>query len=66
MFKPVTNGIYQHCGEPMTTDMFPLFAFHYKNCIRLGVGDMTRTGTVLAGIEARRLTYWRINLQDSV
>jgi transposase-like protein len=57
IFKRGMKGIYQHCSERHLHRYLAEFDFRYNNRIALGVGDVERSGKVLAGIVRKRLTY---------
>ncbi len=57
IFKRGMRGVYQHCAKHHLHRYLAEFDFRYSNRIALGVGDVARADTLLAGIVGRRLTY---------
>lgn len=57
IFKRWMRGIYQHCGEQHLHRYMAEYDFRYSNRDALGVGDMARAETLLAGVVGKRLTY---------
>lgn len=57
IFKRGMKGIYQHCGEQHLHRYLAEFDFRYSNRSALGVNDLARTDTLLAGVVGKRLTY---------
>ena len=57
IFKRGMRGIYQHCSKKHLHRYLAEFDFRYSNRIALGVNDVARTDTLLAGVVGKRLTY---------
>jgi hypothetical protein len=57
IFKRGMKVVYQHCSERHLHRYLAEFDFRYSNRIKLGVGDMARTESALAGIKGKRLLY---------
>ena len=57
IFKRGMRGIYQHCTKRHLHRYLAEFDFRYSNRIALGVNDVARADTLLAGVVGKRLTY---------
>ena len=57
VFKRGMKGIYQHCGEKHLHRYVAEFDFRYSNRVKLGVNDVQRADTALAGAVGKRLMY---------
>ena len=57
IFKRGMKGIYQHCTKRHLHRYLAEFDFRYSNRIALGVNDVARADTLLAGVVGKRLTY---------
>ncbi len=57
VFKRGMKGIYQHCGEKHLHRYVAEFDFRYSNRAKLGVNDVQRAETALAGAVGKRLMY---------
>jgi transposase-like protein len=57
IFKRGMRGIYQHCGEQHLHRYLAEFDFRYTHRVALGVNDVARADTLLAGVVGKRLTY---------
>jgi len=57
IFKRGMRGIYQHCDKRHLHRYLAEFDFRYSNRIALGVNDVARADTLLAGVVGKRLTY---------
>ena len=57
IFKRGMRGVYQHCDKRHLHRYLAEFDFRYSNRVALGVNDVARTDTLLAGVVGKRLTY---------
>ena len=57
IFKRGMGGVYQHCAEKHLHRYLAEFDFRYNNRQALGVNDVMRAETALAGIVGKRLLY---------
>jgi len=57
IFKRGMRGVYQHCGKKHLHRYLAEFDFRYSNRVALGVNDVARADTMLAGVVGKRLTY---------
>ncbi len=57
VFKRGMKGIYQHCSEKHLHRYVAEFDFRYSNRVKLGVNDVQRADTALAGAVGKRLMY---------
>ncbi|HEY3695153.1 IS1595 family transposase [Phenylobacterium sp.] len=57
IFKRGMRGVYQHCGKRHLHRYLAEFDFRYSNRGALGIGDVPRADTLLAGVVGKRLTY---------
>ena len=57
IFKRGMRGVYQHASKKHLHRYVAEFDFRYSNRIALGVNDIARTDTLLAGVVGKRLTY---------
>ncbi len=57
IFKRGMKGVYQHCSEKHLHRYLAEFDFRYNNRVALGIGDVERSGKVMAAIVGKRLTY---------
>ncbi len=57
IFKRGMRGVYQHCGKQHLHRYLAEYDFRYSNRIALGVNDVARADTLLAGVVGKRLTY---------
>jgi transposase-like protein len=57
IFKRGMRGVYQHCAKRHLHRYLAEFDFRYSNRVALGVNDVARADTLLAGIVGKRLTY---------
>ncbi len=53
------KGVYQHCGEQHLHRFLAEFEFRYNYRVANGVDDRGRVKKVLVGINGKRLTYAR-------
>jgi hypothetical protein len=65
IFKRGLTGVYQHCGEQRLHRYLAEFDFRYSNQAKLGVDDSERATAMLKGIVGKRLTYRRINQEQT-
>jgi len=59
IFKRGMRGVYQHCAKRHLHRYLAEFDFRYSNRVALGVNDVARADTLLAGVVRKRLTYQR-------
>jgi len=57
IFKRGMRGVYQHASKRHLHRYVAEFDFRYSNRVGLGVNDIARTDTLLAGVVGKRLTY---------
>lgn len=57
IFKRGMRGVYQHASKRHLHRYVAEFDFRYNNRVALGVNDIARTDTLLAGVVGKRLTY---------
>jgi len=57
IFKRGMRGVYQHCGKKHLHRYLAEFDFRYSSRVALGVNDVARADTLLAGVVGKRLTY---------
>lgn len=57
VFKRGMRGVYQHCDEKHLHRYLAEFDFRYNRRMALGVNDIARADSVLAGAVGKRLTY---------
>ncbi|HEX7759822.1 MAG TPA: IS1595 family transposase [Caulobacteraceae bacterium] len=57
IFKRGMRGVYQHCEEQHLHRYLAEFDFRYTHRIALGMDDIARSDTLLAGVVGKRLTY---------
>lgn len=57
IFKRGMKGVYQHASKRHMHRYLAEFDFRYSNRIALGVNDIARADTLLAGVVGKRLTY---------
>lgn len=57
IFKRGMRSVYQHCAKRHLHRYLAEFDFRYSNRIALGIGDVARADTLLAGVVGKRLTY---------
>jgi len=57
IFKRGMRGVYQHCAKRHLHRYLAEFDFRYSNRVALGVSDVMRADTLLAGVVGKRLTY---------
>jgi transposase-like protein len=57
VFKRGMRGVYQHCDEKHLHRYLAEFDFRHNNRVALGIGDVSRAATLLAGVVGKRLTY---------
>lgn len=57
IFKRGMRGVYQHCAKRHLHRYLAEFDFRYSNRVALGVNDVARADTLLAGVVGKRLTY---------
>jgi transposase-like protein len=57
IFKRGMRGVYQHASKRHLHRYLAEFDFRYSNRIALGVNDVARADTLLAGVVGKRLTY---------
>ena len=57
VFKRGMKGVYQHASRKHLHRYAAEFDFRYSNRIALGVNDVARADTLLAGVVGKRLTY---------
>ncbi len=57
IFKRGMRGVYQHCSEKHLHRYLAEFDFRYNNRSALGIEDVERTKSALAGVVGKRLTY---------
>jgi hypothetical protein len=57
IFKRGMRGIYQHCAEKHLHRYLSEFEFRHNHRVALGVDDVTRADSILAGVVGKRLTY---------
>ena len=60
VFKRGMKGTYQHCDEKHLHRYLAEFDFRHNNRVALGIGDVSRAATLLAGVVGKRLTYQTI------
>lgn len=65
IFKRGMVGTYHKCGEQHLQRYANEFDFRYNHREKLGFDDIQRTEAALKGIEGKRLTYRRIDLQTA-
>ena len=63
IFKRGMKGVYQHCAKHHLHRYLAEFDFRYNHRVRLGVNDAQRAKAAMKGIEGKRLTYRRTNIQ---
>lgn len=59
VFKRGMRGIYQHCKSHHLHRYLAEFDFRFNNRVALGINDTERATILLQGIEGKRLTYRR-------
>jgi transposase-like protein len=57
VFKRGMRGVYQHCAEKHLQAYLNEFNFRHNHRVALGVNDVARAGSILAGVVGKRLTY---------
>lgn len=65
IFKRGMKGVYQHCSEKHLHRYLAEFDFRYNNRSANGIEDQERTSNALLQIEGKRLTYRRIDRNES-
>jgi hypothetical protein len=57
IFKRGMKGVYQHCKEKHLHRYLAEFDFRYSHRVSLGMDDMARMSSAIAGAQGKRLTY---------
>ncbi len=60
IFKRGMRGVYQRAAKRHLHRYVAEFDFRYSNRVALGIGDVARADSLLAGVVGKRLTYERV------